>query len=483
MTLQPAWRVRLFGIGAGIVAVWLGVSIAYQEFFWPALFATALGLFVLARWQPLPLGTAILGAALFGYIVGNRGFAQIMLLPNYPLLPAEAVLLLAGGLLLVQSAWKHELPFRSDPLNLLLLAWIAVGTFRVSFDFRTHGLLAIRDFALVYYAAFFFVAQDAAQEPRSRRFIENVVLASSVLLLGISFFYDRFPGFFFNTLSFRGSPLIYYKGDLVGTFMAVGSVMFFLRYEERKRWWKLGLSLALAAAVLATNNRASMMGLFIATLWLLIAGRWRFAAVQAITGFSVAALILIGASVMNRSLEKTPLFSVYERVVSLTDPTGRRTYSGEGTFNKGDNNLFRTTWWKAVMADTVAANPYVGLGFGYDLADRFVREYYPESGEEFAVRSPHNVIVTVFARMGGVGVSVLLAIMGVVGAKTWRAVRTSPREAGPWCAVWIIFVSACFGVVLEGPMGAVVFWSMLGLAYASTRASEIAVEKQGSEAA
>lgn len=471
MTLQPAWRTRLFGVAAGALAVWLGISIAYQEFFWPAIFATALVLFALARWQPLPLSTVILGAAICGYIVGNRGFAQIMLLPNQPLLPAEAVLMLAGSLLLVQCAWRHDLPFRRDPLNLLLLTWIALGTLRVVFDFRLHGLLAIRDFALVYYAAFFFLAQEAGKDPAGRRFLERVVLGSCVGLLAISFFYDRFPEFFFGTLTFRGSPLIYYKGDLVGTFMAVGSVMFFLRYEERKGWWNLGLSLSLAAATVATDNRASMLGLFVATVWLLIAGRWRFAAAQTLTGIGVAVLVLIGASVLNRPLEKTPLFGLYEKVVSLTDPTGKRAYRGEDTFNKGDNNLFRTTWWHAVLADTVAANPYVGLGFGHDLADRFVREYYPESGEEFAARSPHNVLITVFARMGAAGSVVLLAIMGVVAARTWRAARIGPQEAAPWCAVWIMFVSACFGVVLEGPMGAVVFWTMLGLAHASLKAA------------
>src|SRR5690606_27083742 len=146
------------------------------------------------------------------------------------------------------------------------------------------------------------------------------------------------------------------------------------------------------AAAVATDNRASMLGLFIATLWLLLAGRWRFAAAQTLTGIGVAVLMLVGASVLNRPIEKTPLFSFYEKVVSLTDPTGKRAYRGEETFNKGDNNLFRTTWWHAVLSDTVAANPYVGLGFGHDLADRFVREYYPESGEEFAARSPHNVL-------------------------------------------------------------------------------------------
>ena len=66
MTLQPAWRTRLFGLAAGALAVWLGVSIAYQEFFWPALFASGLVLFAVARWQPLPLSTVILGVAVCG---------------------------------------------------------------------------------------------------------------------------------------------------------------------------------------------------------------------------------------------------------------------------------------------------------------------------------------------------------------------------------------------------------------------------------
>jgi hypothetical protein len=34
--------------------------------------------------------------------------------------------------------------------------------------------------------------------------------------------------------------------------------------------------------------------------------------------------------------------------------------------------------------------------------------------------------------------------------------------------VWAIFGSACFGVVLEGPMGAIVFWTLLGVANART---------------
>jgi hypothetical protein len=465
--LTPAWRTRVFAAGAGVLAVWFGVSIARQEFFWPVLAGVALTLFALARWQPLPLGTVLLGAVVFGYVIGNRGFAQIMILPNQPLLPAEAMLALGGGLLLVQCAWRHDLPFRRESLNLALLLWIALGTLRVAFDVRAYGLLAIRDFAVVYYAGFFYLAQEAARENAGRVFLERVLLVSCTLLLGTSFVYDRYPEFLFDLVSLGGSPLIYYKGDLVGTFLAVGSVLFYLRYESRRNKWNLALSLILAGGVVATNNRASMAGLVVAALWLLVGGRWKFAVTLLVASATAAFAIVVGASVLNRPLEKTPLFGVYERIVSLTDPTGQRTYRGDETFNKGDNNLFRMTWWSAVFAETVDTNPYVGLGFGHDLADRFVREYYPESGEEFAARSPHNVVVTVFARMGLAGLAGLLGVLIIVAARTWQAVRRGPEAAAPWCAAWVIFVSACFGVVLEGPMGAVVFWTVLGVAQAS----------------
>ncbi|MEO6004737.1 MAG: O-antigen ligase family protein [Opitutus sp.] len=467
MILNPLWRTRIFATVAGAVAIWLGVAIAQQEFFWPALAGVGLLLFALARWQPLPLGTLLLGSALVGYVLGNRGFAQIMLLPNQPLLPAEALMMLGGTLLLVQCAWRHELPVRREALNLLVLAWMALGLARLSFDFRAHGLVAVRDFAVVYYAAFFVLAQDAAREPTSRRFLNHTLLASCSLLLLTSFLYERFPEFFLGTLTFRGSPLIYYKGDLVGTFLAVGSVLAYLQHEQRPRWWKLLLSLLLAGGVLATNNRASMLGLVVAAVWLAIGGRWRFA--RALVGTAVlgSVLVLVAAGALNLPLEKTPLFGVYERVLSLTDPTGQRSYRGAETFNKGDNNLFRSVWWKAVIDETIDQNPYVGVGFGYDLADRFVRQYYPESGEEFSVRSPHNVLVTVFARMGAVGLAVLLAMVAVISRRTFQAVRAGPEQAAPWCVVWVIFSSACFGVVLEGPMGAVVFWTALGVAQAA----------------
>src|SRR6185369_597805 len=100
---------------------------------------------------------------------------------------------------------------------------------------------------------------------------------------------------------------------------------------------------------------------------------WRFALVQAAAGVAVALVLLLVAQVGNVSWKTTPLLESFERIVSLSDPLGQRSYVGEVTAAKGDNNLFRLVWWRAAVAETVEGNPWLGLGFGHDLAERFVR--------------------------------------------------------------------------------------------------------------
>ncbi len=332
------------------------------------------------------------------------------------------------------------------------------------FDIRSFGFLAIRDFALVYYASFFFIAQHIAKNPRNRQWLNTALIAGCLgMALGHPLL-QAFPDFFHHTLTLRGNPIIYYKGDLVGTMLSAGAVLIFARHHKKSPLIATAAALALIGLALTTNNRASMVGLATVTVLLLFGRQWKFAAVQAVAGIAAMISILFFAHLTNTSWQQTPLHGIYERVVSITDPFGQRAYSGENTFFKGDNNRFRAVWWETVYNETVAGNPWTGLGFGHDLARQFVREYYPEQGEEFDTRSPHNVVLTVFARMGLLGLIPFLMIGGLVAWRIIQSARGDSPALGMWCVTWIILVSACFGVVLEGPMGAVVFWIALGVA-------------------
>jgi O-antigen ligase len=470
MTLAPTWRARLFAIAGAVLAVVLGAQIAQESYFWAGLCAGAGVALIVTRGQSLQLDTVLLGALLVGYIVGNRGFAQLSLSRAFPLLPAELVLLITGCILIVSSVQQRRLPWRRDSLNIALLVWMLIGTCRVLFDVRAYGFVAVRDYALVYYGGFFFVAQHAARNAAAVRFLHRSLLAGCFLLLLIHPLVSAMPGFFLSTLTARGVPLIFFKDDLVGNFMAIGSLMFFIRFERSKKLLFLALSLALAALMITTNSRSSMVGLAVGAAWLAVGGRWKFTIALTASGAIAIGAIFLAAYMRSQSWQRTPLQSVYERTLSILDPQGQRAYQGEDTVSKGDNNVFRMVWWRAAIDETRENNVWFGLGFGYDLADRFVRQYFPDSSGDFTARSPHNVLITVFARMGVVGSLAFLSLIGIIAARTLQSLRRSAGDSEAstfWCAAWVILICACFGVVLEGPMGAVVFWILLGLANAS----------------
>ncbi len=469
--MNSSWRDRLIYIGAAVCASIVGILIAQGGWILVSLIGVAIGGLVLGALAPTKTHYAVFVVLILGYILGNRGFAQLSPMARVPFFPAEIGLALSGGLLLAQCTPARRLPFHRDSLNFTLLIWIMVAGARIGFDVRSYGFTAIRDFAMVYYAAFFFITQSVfSTAANPARWLHRWLLLSTAILFPLYFVVGRFPDFFLHNLTLRGSPLIYFKGDLVGTYLAIGAVVWFLFYEQaRHRWWAWGLSMALAGSVLTTDNRSSVLALLAAAVWLGIGGRWRFFATLTAAGTAAVIGLLLWVTIQDQDLSDTPLHGVYEKVVSLTDPFGERNYTSASSFSKGDNNRFRFVWWQTVIEETWQKNPYAGVGFGYDLAGEFLKTYYPDSGDDFTVRSPHNILVTIFARMGAFGFLAFSTILVAFAARTREAVslRHDPEFAAPWCTCWAILTSACFGVVLEGPMGAVLFWMSLGIGSAA----------------
>ncbi len=158
---------------------------------------------------------------------------------------------------------RREMPLRCDFINLSLVTWMCLSSIRLYLDLKNFGVMALRDYATVYYAGFFFLAQRAGASAGERRFIRGCLFAGGITLLFIYPFYAQNPDFFLDHFLIRGTPLIFYKGDLLGTFLAAGSVLAFARFEQRKSRVALVLSLLMAGATMTTNNRASMLGLIV----------------------------------------------------------------------------------------------------------------------------------------------------------------------------------------------------------------------------
>jgi O-antigen ligase len=360
-----------------------------------------------------------------------------------------------------------------DPLGVAILFWILTGAARLGFDLRDYGWLALRDYATYYYAAFFFVARALARNPDSVRILRGSVTFALAVLPLLYLLANTFDEFFLTGLLVRGIPVFYYKEDLVAAYLFAG--YFFLLAPPRPGGmaWRVPVAaVCFVTAFTIGSSRAAIVALVVTSGWWLAARRWqplKLQAALAAAGLAVLALVAVAGE---KPFNQSRLYTLYEHLASMIDLPGTGNYESEGRQYVGDNNRFRLVWWEAVATETWETNPVLGMGFGYDLAARFQSTYEQDLGDEFTTRSPHSILFTLLGRTGLLGLAGFAVIVAGMVRKTLRvvrAIRTDPAALGPlgwWSVCWTILISACFGVVLEGPMGAVIFWTLLGLAVA-----------------
>jgi O-antigen ligase len=330
---------------------------------------------------------------------------------------------------------------------------------------------------VIYYAGYFFVAQAAFRHEASARWLRRAALVSACSLPAITALNALAPDFFLHTFTWRGVPVVFQKEDLVAAYCFVG---FYLLLTVRRKGrlpfvCTLVATLCYGAAFTFNSSRAAIVGLVVTLGWWALARRWTPFRIQAAI-IPAGLLALVGvALVRDQDFRQSRVYVLYEHVASLVDVTGSGNYESEERRYVGDNNRFRIVWWRSVAEETWQINPVFGLGFGYDLADRFLRTYDRDLGEDFTTRSPHSILFSTLGRTGLLGLVSFLCIVAAMAGRTVQQAKLA-RESddgleglGWWSASWVILVSACFGVVLEGPMGAVVFWTLLGLANQATR--------------
>lgn len=460
--MSPRIKLLLFGGLASLLAIWSGNAISNGRFFFPVLIGVTALLIIMWRLNHQPADINIAGLCLAGYLIGNRGFAQVSY-PGLPLFPGEFLLLVGGLLVLVRNTREGTGYLFGGGLAKLLLLWIIYSGVRCVMDFRSYGFLAIRDFAVVYYATFFFLARDWARI--GRPWLERALLAGLALApLTFELFRWR-EDWLTRHVQFLGNPLIFIKSDSAAGLMAGGAAWCACLAWTRRHWAYTLLSLALLTSVMFSNSRAALVSVVFIAGWLMVARAWpllRVAALYLSIGVLLAASVTLFTS---QPWHENIIYRTYERFVSMVDFSGHHQYRSTALLDKADNNDFRLVWWKLVLRETWTTNRWFGLGFGYDLQSRFVEVYYPTDPDDFSTRSPHNVLLTIFGRTGLIGAILFGGVMLAMIRDTWRLARRGINEnLGLQLFAWAILVSACFGVVLEGPMGAVVFWITLGLA-------------------
>jgi hypothetical protein len=130
--------------------------------------------------------------------------------------------------------------------------------------------------------------------------------------------------------------------------------------------------------------------------------------------------------------------------------------------------------WRGVISWTTEtqSREIFGAGMGVDFLEESHTLQYLEGTTYQNVRSPHDYLIGSFARLGLVGLGLLVLILVRLVQQIFRFRRRIAKdELLTFAAMLVValFVVASLGVVLEAPFGAVPFWWAAGILLALVR--------------
>jgi O-antigen ligase len=262
-------------------------------------------------------------------------------------------------------------------------------------------------------------------------------------------------------------PIIYAKaGDILvhlggaAAFMAVG-----LSGNVRKsRIALLGLGVALTGL-----SRGGLLAFSLAFGFAFVTRPRSRNAWALVTLFVMAAVFLAVTDLRLR-------YPGNDREVSFAQFTERfaSTAGRAGGQDLENTKSWRLAWWGTIIGYTIVGDyRWAGKGYGINLAtdDGF------QVTDDDSLRSPHNATMTILARSGVIGLLAWLSLLGTWSITLLRAMlRARQRQDRQWSALFAfllayflaLFVNASFDVYLEGPVGGIWFWSVLGVGIGAT---------------
>ena len=476
-------RLRMFVVllPALALAMYIASQIADESYIvpWLVMGGVTVALVFAVLLRTVRIEAATLCLLLVGYLVGNRGFAELA--PAKPLYPGELCMIVMLTCMLLRFALTRELPDLSGWLARTILIYCAVGAARLAFDYQEYRLDAIRDSAMVYYSVYFFFGRDLVQRASSKALLEGCLKFALVALAPIAIVERYAPELIFDLTASGGFNPLFQKDDLLTTFASVAVFILYTRPGMyRQNWFRIGLILFYLIFVVSGVGRASLAALAFGSVLMFVADQKRFFLYPLLGVLLGLVLIASYAAGYGESSDSAPSMFV-EKLTSMVDVSGTQRYSSDYGEGKAMNNEFRRRLWESFVDDTNSVSPVFGRGFGYDFVSHFEATF--QRGGWEGLRSAHNFFVTLYGRTGAVGLLVFLAITGQIifgglrAAGMARAGNYLLADLGYWCGAWAILISSAVGVVLEGPVGAIVFWAFLGVAVQTLKVADAELAK------
>lgn len=430
---------------------------------------------------------AALAVLLAGYLFFGRPFAYVGL-PPLTLFVGEAVLLLgvAVGLRYGRAVIPRLL---GRPGIEVLAVLAALAVVRVVIDLPAHGILALRDAALVLYSvlAAMVVAALLARPHLLpwllawyRRLLPAFLVWAPVAVVA-----NRLAGDAAPTMPGTDVGMLAFKPGDLAVHTAIGLAFLWLvdtpsvsprlrrsaspvRSTEpvRRRRHQLTAVGVVGLLVAASQNRGGLLAAGVVLVLVLAASGARRALLGAI---ATTVAVTLGLAVVADVRIDTPgrEVSAAQLVANVTGLAGG---SGGGSSEGLEGTVdWRLAYWGQVTGDALSNEHGAwGVGFGPNLADRYG---YQVAGEDAQtrLRNVHNSHLTLLARLGVVAAVLWILFWVLWLTALWGAGREEAGTPSGRLASWVaaavagILVNAVFDPVLEGPQVALWLWTLVGV--------------------
>lgn len=452
-----------------VAAVFLAVQVAEGNYWLVAVLGVAgfLVLLVAMIERTARFGARLLTWLVCGYLVAGKGFAYLSPFP--PIYIGEVALAGLMGIMIFRMALHlGGISIPRGGLTTIILIFGIYGSVSLLFTIREYKIDALKDFATIYYAAFFFLGYAFFSTAADRRLFFR--LFPIVALLGVTGYLLSFtawsPRDALRVVTLFGRPVYWPHGDTVVPLAAALAAWFYGRGIVGGRFVVLGAigsSLAIGLCTLFGKMAFGFSYLFLA-LWMLFAGQTRFVLILVVAG--ILGGIAVGGFVAVSDSGTGPEFT--EKLSSEISSLNPDTWLTDQTGTSG----WRMAWWKHIAGRVIDENPAFGLGLGSDFTTSFY-QYWAGPGSIFVqqgvvTRYPHNIIFTILGRLGFVGLALLIVLYVAIALRAIEAarlVRCRPSIELLICWSYVVagLMNGLVQMTFESPYAAIPFWTFLGL--------------------
>ena len=458
-----------------IISILTGGTVLFSEVFLIAAIALlgclVLYHFLLKNFQFWQCNIIILIA---GYFMLSRGFSYVGIrLGSIYLFIGEIVIFLS---LISFRRGSAIAKLASNAVSKWIFAWILLGCILAMTNLSQHRPVSIaRDFAMVYYSIFLLFGYAFYKDYKNIEIFYKII--------GWIFVFHAIWGLFYiaretvaanSPLLMGFMPLFSFRED-ADSLIFLGGALYFLLMVKHHNWNKLLVVLSVIIQfflILLFQSRAVYVSCFLVFMFLSMTSTKKV-----LFKIMIVLMLIFAAGVVSNFTIKgeedhydMSAEGTVQEFLSIFTPDESQTAS------------YRLVWWRFVIEDALE-NPrslLLGKGFGPSLAinryslmvGEWTREYEEVGG---IAKSPHNFFITVFGRMGIVGLFLWLAINCAFFLHMLKGIRLS-RILGEhkihniliWigCFILAIIAASFFAVLLESPFMAIPYFFFMGLGLA-----------------